>query len=196
MGWANRITVLRGAMTAAVLVVLLVSAPDPSPATYWVAFVLFAITAFTDALDGALARHFKEVSVFGRIADPLVDKLLVLGTAIVVLPLDSMSRVLPAWAVVTMLAREFLVTALRGAVEGKGVSFGAVWLGKWKMVLQCVAIGMVLLYGAGVGLARLALDGEGGTWSVAHVLVWAATILTVISGLDYGRRAWAVLTRD
>jgi len=196
MGWANRITVLRGVMTAALLILLLVTAPAPSPATYWAAWILFAITAVTDALDGALARHFKEVSVFGRIADPLVDKLLVLGTAIVVLPLDGMSAVLPAWAVVTMMAREFLVTALRGAVEGKGIEFGAVWLGKWKMLLQCVAVGTVLLYGAGLGLAQWAFDGEGGTWSVAHILVWAAVILTVYSGLDYGRRAWAALKAD
>ena len=196
MGWANRITVLRGGMTAALLVLLLVTAPDPSAATYWAAWILFAITALTDALDGAIARHFQEVSVFGRIADPLVDKLLVLGTAIVVLPLDGMSTVLPAWAVVTMLAREFLVTALRGAVEGKGVAFGAVWMGKWKMVLQCLAVGTVLLYGADLAIARWALDGDGGTWSVAHLLVWAATILTVVSGIDYGRRAWAVLSPD
>jgi CDP-diacylglycerol--glycerol-3-phosphate 3-phosphatidyltransferase len=195
MGWANRITVMRGGLTAVLLVLLLVTAPDPSAATYWAAWILFAVTALTDALDGALARRFHEVSVFGRIADPLVDKLLVLGTAIVVLPLDGMSRVLPAWAVVTMLAREFLVTALRGAVEGKGVAFGAVWLGKWKMLLQCLAVGAVLLHGAGLGAARWALDGEGGTWSVAHLLVWAATFLTVYSGIDYGRRAWAVLTK-
>ena len=69
-----------------------------------------------------------------------------------------MSRVLPAWAVVTMLAREFLVTALRGAVEGKGVAFGAVWLGKWKMLLQCLAVGAVLLLRRRVSsLARLGL---------------------------------------
>lgn len=196
MGWANRITVLRGVLTAALLALLLVAAPAPSATTYWVAFVIFALTALTDAVDGALARHFQEVSVFGRIADPLVDKLLVLGTATVVLPLDGMAAVLPAWAVVTMLAREFLVTALRGAVEGKGVAFGAVWLGKWKMVLQCLAVGTVLLHGAGVAAARWALDGPGGTWSVAHLLVWAATALTVYSGLDYARRAWAVLTAD
>jgi len=200
MGWANRITVMRGGLTAALLVLLLVTAPNPSHATYWAAWILFAITAMTDALDGALARHFHEVSVFGRIADPLVDKLLVLGTSIVILTLSAdgiaMSRVLPAWAVVTMLGREFLITALRGAVEGKGVEFGAVWMGKWKMVLQCLAVGAVLLYGAGLGIARWAFDGDGGTWNVAHLLVWAATILTVYSGIDYGRRAWSALTQD
>lgn len=196
MGWANRITVLRGLLTAAVLVVLMVDGPDPRPAFWWTAFVLFAITALTDAVDGALARHFQEVSVFGRIADPLVDKLLVLGTATVILPLDGMSQVLPAWAVVIMLAREVLVTALRGAVEGKGVSFQAVWLGKWKMLLQCVAVGAVLLYGAGVGFVRAPLPGLPAPFTIAHVLVWIAVLLTAWSGADYGRRAAALLLRD
>jgi len=195
MGWANRITVLRGVLTAAVIVVLLVDAPDPRPAVWWTAFVLFALTAATDAVDGALARRLQEVSVFGRIADPLVDKLLVLGTATVVLPLDGMASVLPAWAVVIMLAREVLVTALRGAVEGKGVSFQAVWLGKWKMLLQCVAVGAVLLYGAGVGFVRAPLPGLAAPFNIAYVLVWAAVLLTAWSGVDYGRRAAPLLRR-
>lgn len=195
MGWANRITMLRGLLTAAVLVVLLVDAPDPRPAVWWTAFVLFAITALTDAVDGALARRLQEVSVFGRIADPLVDKLLVLGTATVLLPLDDMARVLPAWAVVIMLAREVLVTALRGAVEGKGISFQAVWIGKWKMLVQCVAVGATLLYGAGVGFVRAPLFGLSATWNLAHVLVWLAVVLTAWSGIDYGRRAAPLLRR-
>jgi CDP-diacylglycerol--glycerol-3-phosphate 3-phosphatidyltransferase len=195
MGWANRVTLLRALLTAALLVLLLAAAPAPSPTVWWIAFWLFAVTAATDALDGALARRLEEVSVFGRIADPLVDKLLVLGTSIAVLPLDGMTAVLPAWVVVVMLAREFLVTALRASIEARGVSFQAVGIGKLKMVAQCIALGGVLLYGAGAGIAHVqvpglsALDDGGGTWNLAHVLVWVAAILTVISGLSYVRRA-------
>lgn len=199
MGWANRITVLRGLLTGVVLVLLLVGAPDPSSSLCWTAFVFFVVTAVSDTLDGAVARRMKDVSVFGRIADPLVDKLLVLGTMIVLLPIEGVPRVLPAWAVVLMLAREYLVTALRGAVEGRGVSFQAVALGKVKMLLQCVAVGAVILYVAGAGAAHAevpllaSLTGRDGTFNVAHVLVWLATIVTVISGVDYGRRAVRLL---
>lgn len=199
MGWANRITVVRGFLTAALWIVLLLGAPSPSPTCWWVAFALFFLTASTDAVDGYVARRFGDVSVFGRIADPLVDKLLVLGTMVILLTIDGVPRILPAWAVVVMLARELLVTALRGAVEGRGISFQAMALGKYKMVIQCLAIGAVLLWGAGVELASEPVPGLGALfgphWNVPHVLVWLAAILTAVSGLDYGVRATRLLVR-
>jgi len=199
MGWANRITVVRGFLTVALWIVLLVGAPAPSTATWWVALALFFVTAVTDAVDGYIARRFGDVSVFGRIADPLVDKLLVLGTMVVLLTLDGIPAILPAWAVVIMLARELLVTALRGAVEGKGVSFQAMPLGKYKMVVQCLALGAVMLWGAGLGLAREPVPGLGALlgphWNVPHVLVWLATLLTALSGVDYGFKATRLLLR-
>ncbi len=199
MGWANRITLLRAVLTFALWTILALAAPDPTRATWYWAFGLFALTAATDAVDGIVARHFGEVSVFGRIADPLVDKLLVLGTMIVLLGVDGVPAVLPAWAVALILARELLVTALRGAVEGLGTSFQALPLGKAKMLLQVFAVGGVLLYEAGFSLARWAvpvldrLPGGPTTWSLAHALVWGATILTVVSGVDYAFRAARLL---
>ncbi|MHC5012523.1 MAG: CDP-diacylglycerol--glycerol-3-phosphate 3-phosphatidyltransferase [Planctomycetota bacterium] len=202
MGWANRITVIRAGMTLAIFVLLAVTAPSPSPGVWWVTFVLFVITAVTDIVDGAIARRLGEVSVFGRIADPLVDKLLVLGTMVMLLGLEGIPAVLPPWAVTLIVTRELVVTALRGAVEGTGRSFQAVPLGKGKMLVQCVAVGAVILHGAGSTFMReeLAflsfLPGPADTWNPAHVLVWLATLMTVLSGLDYARRAVRLLRGD
>ena len=193
MGWANLITVTRGILTAVLWLVLALAAPAPSPTVYWIAFGLFAFTAITDAVDGYLARRLGEVSVFGRIADPLVDKLLVLGTMVMVLSLDGMQELLPAWVVTVILAREVVVTALRGAVEGKGINFQALPLGKWKMVFQSFAVGLVLLWGAGFPLAKLSL-GEDGV-NLTQVTVGIAFLLTVVSGIDYGLRATHHLRR-
>jgi CDP-diacylglycerol--glycerol-3-phosphate 3-phosphatidyltransferase len=201
MGWANRVTLLRALLMAGVWVILGIGAPELSTGSWSAAFVLFVVTALTDVVDGQIARRLGEVSVFGRIADPFVDKLLVLGTCLMLLPLPATTGLLPAWAVVLLLAREFLVTALRGAVEGHGVSFQAVPLGKAKMLLRCVAVGAVLLHGAGFPAARAevpglsALTGTGPSGSVAHALVLLAVLATVVSGVDYSRRAVGILRR-
>ena len=193
MGWANIITVGRAFLTAFLWILLAVTAPSPSATIWWVAFALFAFTAITDALDGFLARRLQEVSVFGRIADPLVDKLLVLGTMVMLLAMDGVETVLPAWVVTTMLARELVVTALRGAVEGKGVSFQALPLGKLKMLFQSFAVGLALAWGAGAVPARAAWF-EGGP-NLTQATVAVALLLTVVSGVDYAVRA-AKLLRD
>jgi CDP-diacylglycerol--glycerol-3-phosphate 3-phosphatidyltransferase len=189
----------RGVLMLGVWVLLLVGAPDPKPALWWAAFVFFVLTAATDVVDGAIARKYGDVTVFGRIADPLVDKLLILGTMVMILPLDGASLVLPGWAVVIMLSREVVVTALRGAVEGVGVSFHAMPIGKAKMLSQSIAVGSVLLWGAGLGFLQVPLpvlgDLLGDHWNLPHLLVWLATLLTAVSGLDYGVRAARLLSR-
>src|SRR5687768_8895115 len=130
MGLANRITVARGAM--AIFLWAILHAVDlrhqPGDVLWWVAFVVFVVAAGTDSLDGYVARKRGEVSVFGRIADPFVDKLLILGSMIFLLGLPHMAWIVPPWTVAVVLARELLVTALRGAIEGAGGNFQAgVW---------------------------------------------------------------------
>jgi CDP-diacylglycerol--glycerol-3-phosphate 3-phosphatidyltransferase len=199
MGWPNRITLARGVLTVVLWVLLSVSGPDPSEGVWRAAFILFVVTALSDILDGALARRLQQVSQFGRIADPLVDKLLVIGTLAVLLGIPSLREVLPAWAVAVILARELTVTALRSAVEARGIAFGAVASGKGKMVLQCVAVGAVMLHGMGVGFVRAGIDalsflpGGAARWNIAHVLVWVATLWTAYTAIPYVRRAMAVL---
>ena len=115
------------------------------------------------------------------IADPFVDKVLVIGTMVYLAVMDWSRPWFPAWVVVVIIAREFLVTGIRGYVESKGLEFPADWFGKVKMVIQCIAIGIVL------GL--FAFD-----WPeplrkfltiAAHVFVWGTLLTTVGSGTSY-----------
>lgn len=203
MGLANRITVARGALAIALWGLL--HAIDVghvrAGGLWWVAFVTFVATAGTDSLDGWVARRRGEVSVFGRIADPFVDKLLILGSMVFLLPLPEMSWVLPPWTVAVTLARELLVTALRGAVEGAGGNFQAGPWGKWKMLAQCVAIGGALLHGAGVGFVRCSLAEFGfdappagpGVWCLARLVSVVAALVTAASGVEYTVRALRLL---
>ncbi|MFV1960157.1 MAG: CDP-alcohol phosphatidyltransferase family protein [Planctomycetota bacterium] len=191
MGWANRVTILRAGLTVVLWALLARWAPSATPTQWWIAIVLFSVTAVTDVLDGFLARRLQEVSVFGRIADPLVDKLLVLGTMVMLLAFGDLRAVLPAWAVTLMLAREFVVTALRGAVEGRGVSFQALPFGKVKMWIQSIAVGFVMGCGAGVPIAHAPWWAGGPNLALVTVLL--ATLVTVVSGIDYAVRATRLL---
>lgn len=193
MGWANLITVGRGVL-AAVVWALTQHAEVGGPGWWWAAFLLFAFTAATDVLDGAVARHLGQVSVFGRIADPLVDKLLVLGTMVVLVAVPGVRAVLPVWVVLLVFARELLVTALRAAVEKKGESFSAAFSGKVKMLAQCVAVSAVFLCQAGVGWLCVPLDVLGGA-PVAYLFVLVAAFVTALSLVDYVRRAARSLER-
>jgi CDP-diacylglycerol--glycerol-3-phosphate 3-phosphatidyltransferase len=127
--------------------------------------------------------------------------MLTIGTFVVLLGVPGMGRWLPAWAVALMLTREVLITTVRAAVEARGISFQAIDWGKAKMVLQCLALGALLLCPLDVTVAReeigaLAwLPGGPGTWNLAHALVWLATLLTVYSGYVYVRRAVRMLGR-
>lgn len=195
MGWANRITLSRAVLTLGLWALLAWAARDPAPWMWWTAFVTFAIAAASDFVDGQLARRLGEVTTFGRIADPLVDKMLTIGTFILLLGVAELHPWLPAWAVALMLTREILITTVRAAAEGKGLNFQAIWWGKYKMVVQCIAIGALMLCPLKIAVAYdeipflAGLPGPPGTWNVAHVLVWLATILTVASGVVYVQRA-------
>jgi CDP-diacylglycerol---glycerol-3-phosphate 3-phosphatidyltransferase len=203
VGLANRITVARGAL--AILLWAILHAIDlrhePGDVLWWAAFAVFVVTAATDSLDGYVARKRGEVSVFGRIADPFVDKLLILGSMIFLLGLPGMAWIVPPWTVAVVLARELLVTTLRSAVEASGGNFQAGPWGKWKMVAQCIAIGAAILYGAGVQVMRVPLDelslsGRDAVqpeWPLARAIAVGAAVLTVASGVEYTARALRML---
>lgn len=202
MGWANRITTARGVLALVLWGVLhVIDAWGLGPAAWWAAFALFVATAATDSLDGYLARRLGEVSVFGRIADPFVDKLLVLGSMVFLLGIPGIVQAMPPWTVAVTLGREMLVTTLRSAVEGTGGNFQAGSWGKWKMVFQCVAIGTVLLYGAGVPWVRAPFwdlaphDPAHGAWNLARLVCVTAALVTAGSGVEYTVRAVRMLRR-
>src|SRR5215831_20259188 len=100
--------------------------------------VVFALAAITDYLDGYLARKQGITSTLGRNLDPLVDKILVCGAFVFLLPVPGSG--LAPWMVTVVVARELTITVLRSFLEGQGAKFGADWLGKIKMWLQCAAL--------------------------------------------------------
>ena len=152
--------------------------------SYWRAsLVVFLAASVTDWLDGYFARRQGLVSSFGRMYDPLIDKVLVSGAFIFLMEFPAAH--IAGWMVTVIVAREFLVTGIRGYVEEQGVSFGADQLGKIKMALQCVAlIWLFIFFDQG-------WDHSADRWPaiVRDVLNYAAVAATLVSGLNYLRRA-------
>lgn len=195
----NQLTLLR-LVLAAVFFVLLNCYRYRADSPVWllpVAIVVFILAAITDTLDGYLARKWHVESKFGRIMDPFCDKVLIIGAfvylagprfvipgAVEVGNIDFFSMVsgVYPWMVAVILARELLVTAIRGELEGEGVKFGANVWGKLKMILQSIVIPIVLAI-----VFVLDYDPEGWQWLgwVRDVLVYLTVLVTVLSGLPY-----------
>ena len=170
---------------------------------YGLAFLMFVIAAGTDWLDGYYARKYGMETTLGRILDPFADKLIICGTFTLLLAHPLAVRGpwgLAPWMVVVLTGRELLITVIRGYVEGRGVNFGAKWLGKWKMGLQCIAAGgflLLLTFGA-LGMIGININGElriNATGTVAGLLrtawwftvasLWSAIVLTLWSAWQY-----------
>jgi len=182
--WPNRITMMRFVGSLVLFALLEAkgrSTPEILDPYVVVAFWLFILIAASDFLDGWLARRGNTITSFGRIADPFVDKVLVIGAMVYLAVLPWSQRWFPAWIVVVVVAREFLVTGIRGYVESLGLAFPADWFGKIKMIVQCIAIGIVLgLYAfRWPEVLRTFLEWAG------HVFVWGTLVTTVGSGLSY-----------
>ena len=165
-----------------------------------IAVALFIIAALTDALDGYLARRWEVVSDFGRIMDPFCDKVLVLGTfAYLASPrfaeidqtghVSGMATGIWAWMVVVIIARELLVTAIRGVIESRGIAFGADWWGKSKMILQSITAPYCLF--VAVNPAVLENDFFSG---LQVLLIWPTVIVTAVSAVPYVIRGRALLS--
>ena len=146
----------------------------------WIASIfVFAAAAVTDWLDGYLARKQGLTSALGRNFDPLVDKVLICGAYIFLMPVEKAG--LSAWMVTLVVARELIITSLRSYLENSGANFGADWLGKIKMVLQCAA-----LFGIFVALQ---FEGQWLFGLLRDALIYAMLIATALSGLQYLWRA-------
>ncbi len=167
---ANIANVLTGVRMALVPVFLVVLFVGDGHETFWriAAFVVFTVAVITDRFDGALARNYGMVTEFGTLADPIADKALI-GAALIGL---SILGDLPWWITVVILIREVGITALRFAVLRHGV-IPASRGGKLKTLVQGVAIGLFVLPLSGAWLA------------VAWAIMWAAVVLTVLTGIDY-----------
>lgn len=215
MNWKlpNQLTVGRIVLAGVFFVLLgLYDQGSSSRANGWLlnwAFVTYLVAGITDVLDGWIARKYNLTSAFGRIVDPFVDKVLVLGAFAMLAGRNfafaqaagELDRQLPgwvtggmlsgvqAWMVVVIMAREMIVSAIRGYSESCGVKFAATSAGKIKMLIQSVAICTILFQ-----LANLPHT----PWAVYLKIgmVWLATVSTLLSGLAYVNRAKGVLTAN
>jgi len=170
---------------------------------YKTSLVLFVITAVTDWFDGYWARKYAQITQLGRVLDPFADKLFICGVFIFLAakaPLvdGAYPSGIAAWMAVVIVGRELLVTTLRTFVEQSGGDFSAKWIGKWKMVLQCLA--------ACWSITQLSyLNSDGTNWQTPPpswmsdglvVVAWAAIVLTLYSGLTYVQVAINKLRRS
>jgi CDP-diacylglycerol--glycerol-3-phosphate 3-phosphatidyltransferase len=190
-GWRahtpNALTILRLLLTAVFVVVLVFA--DPAAATWSapliVGLALFILAAVSDAADGYLARRWNAVSRFGRVADPFADKVLILSAFIMLAGPDLGPHTgVATWMVVLILARELLVTTIRGVYEGEGIDFSATASGKLKMIVQSVAVPVALLDGA----APVGPESTG-PHPVNLGLLYLTVIITVWSAIPYVARA-------
>jgi CDP-diacylglycerol--glycerol-3-phosphate 3-phosphatidyltransferase len=159
----NTLTLLRILLVPVVVVALLEGTPNGDA----IAAGVFALAAFTDGLDGYIARSRNEITTFGKLMDPIADKLLVTAALVALVSLDR----LEAWIAMVIIAREFAVTGLRGVAAEQGVVIQASWLGKAKTATQIAAVIALIVWHP----APLGVD----------ILVYVAVAFTVISGVDY-----------
>lgn len=196
----NILTGARLVMTVAFVAALsFYDAPDTNTVTLPIAAALFVVAALTDALDGFLARRWNAISVFGRVMDPLADKLLVLSAFVLLAGPNfnatltdnptaataQLSGVLP-WMTALILARELLITSLRGVCESRGIDFSASAAGKLKMIAQSVAVPVIIT-------VAWATEPETAA-NINLVIAAAVTLATVYSAVPYTARAVAGLT--
>lgn len=183
MNLPNQLTVARLVLTFVFVAVLSI---DGIPHAGTIALALFSIAAYTDLLDGQIARKRNLVTNFGKLMDPLADKVLMCAGFVILCE----QGLFPAWIVVVILAREFLVTGLRLVASAAGIVLAAENLGKYKTTFQIVAViyFLIVLAAREPALAWLnpVLDWRGlGPYVLGKALVWIAMILTLVSGLSY-----------
>ena len=191
MNWANRLTVSR-----LVLTILFVAALN----SHWIyastaALIIFLLAGVTDFFDGEIARRYGEVTNFGKLMDPLVDKILMAAAFISLVPLGA----IPAWAATTVVARDFLITGLRLMATARGQILPAERLGKHKTSWQIVTVVffLVLLSARELNYAAAANDWWFRAWNQGGpLLVWIAVGFTVYSGLRYAWRHRDVIAPD
>ena len=165
MNLPNKLTMFRVVLIP-VFIVVLMSGLIAEPASRYIAVVIFCVASFTDYLDGHIARKYNLVTNFGKFMDPLADKLLVSAAMICMIELG----ILPAWVVIIIISREFIITGFRLIAAEGGLVIAASWWGKIKTVTQMAMIILMLL-----GVNKV----------IGTILVVLATIFTVVSGVDY-----------
>lgn len=165
MNLPNKLTMFRVVLIP-VFIIVLMTGLVADPLNRYIGTVIFCAASFTDYLDGHIARKYNLVTNFGKFMDPLADKLLVSSALICMVEMGT----LPAWVVIIIISREFIITGFRLIAAEGGLVIAASWWGKIKTVTQMAMIILLLLGVQGV---------------IATILVVLATLFTVVSGVDY-----------
>ena len=177
MNLPNKLTILRVLLIPVFVVLLL--------ADFWgkwldyLALAVFIIASLTDMLDGMIARKYNLITNFGKFMDPLADKLLVCSAMICLLDLGR----IPAWVVIVIIAREFIISGFRLVASDKGVVIAAGFIGKAKTVFQMIMIMLMIL-----DIEQIQL--------ITDIIMYIAAILTVVSLVDYIYRNRSVLKEE
>ncbi len=139
-----------------------------------IATIVFLLASLTDMLDGKIARSRGLVTNFGKIMDPLADKILVYSAFLVMVQ----DGTVPAWMVIVILFREFIVSGLRTVAAADGIVIAAGMTGKIKTVLQMIAVPLLMLHNWPFSLLSFSLPMD-------RIMLWASLIMTVVSGVEY-----------
>ncbi len=189
MNWANRLTLSRLALT----ILFVIALSSPWPYAHTIALVTFLVAGITDLFDGEIARRYQIVTNFGRLMDPLVDKIMIAAAFISLVPL----RAIPAWAATVVVGRDFLITGLRLMASAKGQVLSAERLGKHKTSWQIITVIFFLTL---LAISEWSRASAMSIWwqrawnEAGTVLVWLTVALTLYSGLGYAWRHRAVVT--
>ena len=176
MNLPNKLTVLRVIMIPFFVIALMLEGGN-NQMYRSIAAAIFVIASFTDFLDGNIARKYGLVTNFGKFMDPLADKLLVCSALICLIELDQ----LPAWMVLIIISREFIISGFRLVASDNGVVIAASYWGKWKTVFQMVSVILLI-----VNIEALSM--------LTNIALWIALALTVISLVDYVVKNIGILT--
>jgi nicotinamide-nucleotide amidase len=187
VNWANRVTLARMIFIPVFVVVLLARLPNWGA---WIAALIFTVLASTDALDGYLARSRNEVTNFGKLMDPLADKLLVTAALVSLVQLGALS----AWIAILIISREFIVTGLRMVAVAEGKVLEASRYGKLKTVFQIIAIVAFIVKDSPVVAVYLGPRGGYAFVAVSWTVMVVAIALTLVSMIDYFYEARDVIT--
>lgn len=165
MNLPNKLTMFRVILIPFFVLFMLV---DITSLDKWIALAIFIIASLTDLLDGKIARKYNLVTNFGKFMDPLADKLLVCSALICLVAMDR----IPAWMVIVIIAREFIISGFRLIASDNGVVIAASYWGKFKTTFQMVMICLLI-----ADIEAIAV--------LTTVVMWIAVLLTIISLIDY-----------
>ena len=175
MNTPNKLTVARMILVPFLVVFLLTG--WGGEANRWICLAIFVAASVTDWFDGHLARKYNLITNFGKFMDPLTDKLLVCSALICMIELGA----LPAWMVLIIISREFIISGFRLVAAEQGIVIAASYWGKFKTTFQMIAVVLMILNFEALSVVTL-------------ICTWAALILTIISLVDYIAKNHKVLT--